>query len=216
MRVDDEGLRRAFQEGTRRRDTGDCPATDALRRLAGGDVEAGERTRLADHLASCSSCSSEYALARELVPGGGPVAGDRLPPLARYAWAIPAAAVLMVSVGLGLVYLSSSAPRQGPGEPIWRGGEAPAVDTVMPADGARLAEPPRGLTWPSAPGTVHRVVLYDGESMELWRGGPTELDSVELPEEIRRRLATPGLYYWRVYRERDRGQSSLYSFEIVP
>ena len=218
MDVRDDELRRLYQQDTLREDAGDCPSAEALRCLGAGEVDGLERRRLVDHLAACSSCASEVRLARDLLAAGSAHDASHdgsleRPPLARFAWAIPAAAVLVVGMGLGLVLLRSSAPQR---TGVSFRGEAPTVDAVMPADGARLGEPPAGLTWPSAAGAVHRVVLYDGDSMEIWRSGPTELDSVQLPAAVVERLADPGLYFWRVYRERDRGQSQLYSFEIAP
>lgn len=91
-----------------------CPSADALARAAAGEATARERRAIADHLATCASCSEEYRVAaslgewahnasrdRDVLPG----AARRAPSTERMRYLAYAAAVLL-AVGLTTVLVA--------------------------------------------------------------------------------------------------------------
>ncbi len=82
-----------------------CPTADVLARAAAGELSASERRALADHLATCASCSEEYRVAVSLgewarrtssaldLPG----AGRRAIPTTRWPMLAAAAALFLVA-----------------------------------------------------------------------------------------------------------------------
>jgi anti-sigma factor RsiW len=70
MKLTSEELKSLYQEGTSRAADRhpECLTAETLMRSAAGELSATERTRVADHLGSCSDCAREFRLARELKP----------------------------------------------------------------------------------------------------------------------------------------------------
>ena len=72
-------------------------------------------------------------------------------------------------------------------------------ETFDPPQMARLAGPPLRLAWPGVgTGAVYRVRMVDESGAEIWTSDALEGTSVDLPEELRARLATGGRFGWRV------------------
>jgi hypothetical protein len=204
--------RRAYREALPAGTAG-CPSDEELASLLLGEVEAGARMRLADHLVSCRRCVAAYRTLAELQreAAGEPAPAGRWPLRRLAGWA--AAAALLVAAGLALVALP---PVERDGEVVR--GPADAAKPVDPPHGARLAAPPRRLTWAEeADGAIYRVVVYDEESAPLWESERTRRPILELPATVRDRLATGGTFYWRVRIEGEsgRGATPLYRFEVA-
>lgn len=217
LRTNEAAWRRAYLAALPRA-AGGCPSDERLAALALGEVSGDERAGLADHVVACRRCAESLRTLRAL--------HGAAPPQDRWRWgggtrrrllAGAAAAVVAVVVIVALFQLAPAPPDDG----RFRGAAVAAPETE-PADGARLAAPPKRLAWkrlggPAADDVRHRVVLYDAESIPLWRSEPTGEGAVELPAEVRRRLL-PGVYYWRIHTADGLESSAtpLFRFEIVP
>jgi hypothetical protein len=197
----DEAELAAWREAYRSLQTAgspDCPDDETLAALATGESLGAERERLADHVAGCRRCADRYRTLRDLHRAaaadpvrGGARSGGSGSPLRLLA---AAAAVLGV---IGLAWIAVL-PRETGDPDALRGGPA-VVEGVRPAPDARLATPPRELTWPARDGALsYRVILYDAASSPLWTSGTVSAPRLPLPDEARSRLTAGGSYFWVV------------------
>lgn len=210
MQLDDDALRAAYRDGTRRARRLDCPDAEVLARAAAGELPSAERDALVSHLASCSDCSEELQLARPLLVKVAAQSG------APWTWRalLPLAAAVVLAAGVAVVMRSPSR-RSAPG--AVRGTES--VQRTVPQDGAHLPEPPTALEWTSAaPAESFEIVVFDAESTEVWRSSPSAAPKAALTKELRASLRPGAPYYWRVLAVRgvERSTSPLFRFEIAP
>lgn len=196
---------------------GACPAEERLAALAVGEMTGDERTELADHVVGCPRCAAAYRTLAELHEAAAELSpGSVRRPTRRRAWLVGAAAAAAIVAALALALLDL--PLGPAGDRVVRGTDSLVLETD-PADGARLAAPPERLRWSPAeepgPAATYRVVLYDAESVPLWKSESTKEAAVEIPPAVRERL-TPGAYYWRIQTDHgfDRTATPLLRFEI--
>lgn len=196
---------------------GACPAEERLAALVVGEMTGAERTELADHVVGCPRCAAAYRTLAELHETVADLSpGGVRRPTRKRAWLLAGAAAAAVVAALALALLDL--PLGPAGDRVVRGPDSLELETD-PADGARLAAPPERLRWSPAeepdPVATYRVVLYDAESVPLWKSEPTKEAAVEIPPAVRERL-TPGAYYWRIRTDHgfDRTATPLLRFEI--
>ncbi|MDX1500831.1 MAG: zf-HC2 domain-containing protein [Thermoanaerobaculia bacterium] len=178
---------------------GEHPAEERLAALATGELTGEERTRLADHVVVCASCRAAYRTLVDLHRAAGRIEPTPVRAVGR-RWLVVGASAAVLAAAVGLAIFGSGAPES---DPVVRGPRVGQID-IAPADGAQLDAAPRRFSWtpiaaeeePSG-GTTYRVVLYDAESIPVWRSEATATPAVELPPAVGEALA-PGTYYWRI------------------
>jgi len=185
-----------------------CPAPEVLSRISTGKASHAEREAFADHLIACSDCAEEYRAAKELGPWSSEAAellrpGVRTaaagsPPFQRTGslpWiAFAAAAALVLSAGLVLVARRSN-ETAAPAER----GSSEITRALEPRDRAALPAPPERLVWAPMDGaSSYEATIYDAESTPLWKSPPAAATRVDVPPEVRARLAPGRVYLWRV------------------
>lgn len=194
-----------------------CPTADTMGRLAAGELPAGERDPVLDHVLACPTCREELSLlsplrnwADESLPAVEGRPAVKRPAAKRFWWSrrfvrqvLPLAAMLLMSFA-ALFYFRAlpKAPETTPSG-ILRG-EAQNLE-VVPSDGAVLAEPPRVLELRQASTDSDRyyeVEVFDSELAILWVSDAETSPTFVLDEDVRA-LLTPGTYYWRILVEDD-------------
>lgn len=187
-----------------------CPAPDALRRVSAGEATPAERVAFAEHLIVCADCAVEYRAAKALGPwsaeaaallrpgAGTGVAGPSMS--ARRTGALPwialaAAAALAVAAGLVVVARRGGLATAAPAER----GSSEITSALEPGDRAALHAPPQRLAWaPMEGASSYEATIYDAESTPMWKSLPVSTTSVDVPPEVRARLAPGRVYLWRV------------------
>ena len=157
-------------------------------------------------------------LARSLEGWADEAAGKLRPPAPRPTWRYAIAALFIVAVAAGALWVSHH-----PGIPdpdALRGPEANRLLlAATPRDGARLHTPPEALSIPGAAGPDERyvVTLYDSALVPIWRSAEGTSTSFPLPESVRRQLGAGQRYYWRVAEVQGVSDRDwpLLSFELV-
>lgn len=190
-----------------------CLSVEQLAEAAAGrDREA--RDRAVAHASECAACAEELRLALELGPWAER-AGRAAPPARRSfpAW-LPVAAGLLLALGVGL-WLRG--PRARETQPLR--GLPESRPALEPADGSSAAAAPRELSWSAIPGARgYSVGLFDAESTPIWSSGRLPSPRVELPAEVRSRLAAGGEFLWRVtvFEDTERRDLPLARFRVSP
>ena len=184
-----EDVAEAYRHSTR--DTAGragCLSSEALGRLAAGDVDDGERATWLDHVASCAECAVELRIAREATTWSR-TRNDSRRPRSAPAFRSPImamAATLLMAVGLWLMWPQN--------EPVDHGVRGAGAE-VLPANGAVVDQPPTVLEWPAQLGAQgYRVKILDAQGHLLWQ-------SPILDEPVARPLwpgSVAGLCLWTV------------------
>jgi hypothetical protein len=236
MRLTSDQLRALYQRRTART-AGDrlaCPDAATLSRAAAGDADAGDRGQLVGHLAECSSCAEEYRAALTIKAwaeqtageagiGTRPASGEPGSASARSASvrrtrgrSLAAAAVIALAAGVVLwQVLSDPLPVSDRGEPAL----TPLVTAVEPTHLQQLPEAPVRLRWSaSVSADAYRVLVLDAESTRIWDSGAIVSTTVDLPGDVRDRLARGQPVYWQVtvVSGVDERQSRVFQFSISP
>jgi hypothetical protein len=182
-----------------------------------GESEAGERLRIADHVASCAQCWREVEATRALraATGRGRVV--------RTSWwrsgagrgvAAAAAGVLLVAGGLGL-WLELRPPRYPTGSDALRSGASALVPLAPPRE---VSEAPVSFRWQPVEGaSVYRFTLRASDLFEVLHREETATPEVRLPDAVRARLQPDSSYFWEVRAVRKEGEpvrSEVLSFRI--
>jgi hypothetical protein len=159
-------LEQAFSTGEMRRAPVGCPSEDELWASAAGELSPAADEAVILHLARCGECASIWRLAREILPEDhlskpSVVSIDRRQRSKTWLRALlPAAAVVLVGVGLGAGLLLRSGPSSAP---VFR--EQMGDTMISPAPGSdRLPRAACHLRWSRGPaGTRYDLVVTDGE-----------------------------------------------------
>jgi hypothetical protein len=187
-----------------------CPTAEELAGLVLGEGQPDSRRRLADHVVGCVRCAADVRLLMELDAEARlarPQAAPRRIEAGQRRWVSWLAAASL------LLALAGTLPSP-PGDRL-RGAEAAA----RPRDGAVLAEAPARLEWaPELAARHYRVRFFRVDGAFLWESAPVEAAALELPPELRARLATGGFFYWTVRVEGPTLRSRLgpYWLEVAP
>ena len=193
------------------------------------------------HAAACTRCTAELALLRgflEATPTPAEATdvkwirerlGNSVPPAKKHmvafpawrrspaAWVLAAAALVLLSVALGLQVgrmRAPAVPRTLEDPQVLRSGR---LELIAPAGdvGAASAE----FSWQAVPGTAqYEVRLMEVDRTELWRTAVTGT-SVVLPDSIRGRLQTGKTFVWQVIAQNAGGKeiatSDRQTFRII-
>jgi hypothetical protein len=199
MTIDDEdvaGLRAAFaQDGEA---VGNCPPPERIWQAAWGDLAAGPRRQVIDHLAACPACARDWRLARALgLEAADPVerAAGRHRSSAR-VWGLTAAAASLV-VAAGLLLVLGRGPDGGP---AFRG-DGPAIASLLPED-RPLPREGLVLRWTPGPPAARDSLLLSTEELRLL-AAPRDLPSAEyaVPAAVLADLPPATTLLWRVERQ---------------
>jgi hypothetical protein len=156
MNVDDEHVRRIYQEAHAVTDAG-CLEQEQLVKAATGELTRAEREPVMDHLGVCARCAAEYRLLASIGPWAEESAASVTPAISMWSWrardwALAAAAlVLVVGLGAQVAYL------QRQNELLRSGGGAGAPQVNVP--------------------------IVDLEPRDALRGGQRAVRTVELPAD---------------------------------
>ncbi len=198
--------------------TNPCPDEGILEAFLLGEIETGDREKLADHLEVCSSCAS---LVQEL--GSLAEWSDRAAAVPDRSWKTNGmrrwaalAATLLLAV-LGVTWWSFSGP-EVPGSDPFRatGGQA---NGMTPAMGSVLGQAPKTYDWPDQPGAeAYRLTILGPIGEALWTSGWLETSQCDLPEVARAQLASAGSFAWTVAVKGSVPRTELgpYTFRIAP
>jgi hypothetical protein len=189
----------------------DCPSAEALVEACLGEGTAARRREVIDHLSGCAACSVAWRVARDTRGGDARRAGLRVAPWARVIAGLAAALFVAVVVLPWREWL--------PGTPSPDRGDPAVGLAVEPVHDAHLGQPPSRLAWPVETGAErYRVQLFDHESTQLWDSGWLVATSIDLPHEVRARIARGRPCYWRVVADVDLVEvhSPLYRFTVEP
>lgn len=172
-----------------------CPDPERLVSSAQGELPEREEGEIALHIAECTACAAAWRVVRE---AAGEASTHEAAPLTRprrpwTAW-LAAAAVLLVAIGLGSVWLS----------------RGPDTSTVYRTQGERwleceisedtpLSREAFLLRWKPGPeGTVYDV-LVTGETAEpIARGVDLDDPEYQVPPEALESLSPGSTLYWQV------------------
>jgi hypothetical protein len=202
--MNDEELRRRYQDGMQKRTAGaeETPDPELLLRVARGEATEAERLRILDVVMQSEELRREYDTYRALA------AGARTPS-ARWPHWLAAAVVLIVAGGAMFWGMSRT------NEDVWRGGEG-LLELVAPAQDAAVT-PPVTLEWRAAPGAhAYAVELLadDGRPVALYETA----DTIQVVADSAWLL--PGARYrWTVTARLPDGasaRSALRSFSLRP
>jgi hypothetical protein len=213
MKLTEHQLKEIHQKGTNRQRNADCPSADELFQLVSNSGDAQKRTKIAAHLETCSDCSQEFKMARELSQN----LAKSTPHVnfwQRSEWrSLLAAAAILLALTAGILVTKRTSITSAP--PVERG--EPSVDfKTQPADGEQLNAAPAQLKWTAIPGVQnYRVVLLNYESAEIANSGFINSAEYSLPQEVRNKLLSGQIYYWRIeYEKAGEKKSKLLHFTI--
>jgi hypothetical protein len=194
----DERLRQALDRVAEVAGNGEaCPPSERLVLSGRGELETKEEVQVILHLARCTACATGWKIAREVAAGGAPLsfpARDR--PIVTRGWfrVAAAAAVAVVAVGLGVVFLTPErelAPVYRTQEGRWLSSD---VDEEKPL--------PRGafvLRWTAGPeGTLYDVRVLSEELEPIASAKGLDRTEYQVPEEALAELASGSRVLWQV------------------
>jgi hypothetical protein len=213
MKLTEHQLREIQQRSTIRQRSAECPSSDELYQLLSNTLNSQQRARIASHLEVCSDCSQEFKMARELsqnlTKNTASVSFWQKPELRSWL----AAAVIVLALTAGILVTRRTTITTGP--PIERG--EPSIEfKTEPADSAQLDAAPSKLKWTAIPGVQnYNVVLLNYESSTIANSGPISSTEYSLPDDVRNKLQSGQLYYWRIeYEKAGEKKSKLLHFTI--
>jgi hypothetical protein len=231
MKLDDGELKRLMEDpGTQApRAARGCPDPDVQLRVSAGEATHAERIAFADHLIACADCAEEYRAAKALASWTAEAAALLRPgaetraamPTARFdrrtgtrLWIALAAAAALAAAGLVLVARRGDPEKAASAER----GSVEITRALEPRDRAALPASPKRLEWaPMEGASSYEATIYDAESTPLWKSPPVSATRVELPPEVRARLAPGHAYLWRVVARVDveARSSPVFQFSIA-
>ncbi len=168
-----------------------CPDEEVLAGLVEGGVSEERRREVEAHLADCRDCLAQLGLLTRLARAEAdlpPVParwldaarGPRRSGARSWRWAVPAAAGLLVALGLVLRPEPPGGPRPAPevrAEPAAVANPAAAI--LHPAEGAVLGRRQIAIRWTPVPGALsYEVRLTDADGGSLWEEETADTESV--------------------------------------
>ncbi|MCI0445212.1 hypothetical protein L0152_18635 [bacterium] len=213
MKLTEHQLKEIQQKSSQRQRTSNCPSADELFQLLSNSLDSGIRRKIASHLEVCTDCSQEFKLARQLSEN----LADSAAPISFWQkpeWrSLLAAAAIVLALTAGILITKRTSINTAP--PVERGEQS--IDfKAEPADGEQLDAAPAKLKWSEIPGAQnYRVALLNYESSEIANSGLTSSTEYSLPEEIRNKLQSGQIYYWRIeYEKAGEQKSKLLHFNV--
>jgi hypothetical protein len=213
MKLTEHQLKEIQQKSSQRQRNSDCPSADELFQLLSNSIDQKNRARIAAHLEGCSDCSEEFRMARKLsenlATSAAPIRFWQKP-----EWrSLLAAAAIVLALTAGILITKRTSINTTP--PVERG-ELSIDFKAEPADGEQLDAAPSKLKWSAIPGVQnYRVVLLNYESSEIANSGIMSSTEYSLPAEIRNKLQSGQIYYWRIeYEKVGEQKSKLLHFSI--
>jgi hypothetical protein len=167
--MNDEELRREYQQSSRVTPPGPHPEPEQLEKLMNGEGSEAERLALLEHVLRCPTCGPELDLLRTAAEGSR--AAEHRAPATRWL-ALAAAALLMIGIGT----LTMRGHRATPAADVLRG-KSQSISLIEPYAGASIARPVQ-LAWHRLDGaTSYRVELLSksGEMIGTWNTPDTTL-----------------------------------------
>jgi hypothetical protein len=213
MKLTEHQLKEIHRKSTNRQRNADCPSGDELYQLVSNTVDSQRRAKIASHLETCSDCSEEFRMARELSQNLSK-STLQVPFWQKAEWrSLLAAAVIVLALTAGILVTKRTSITSPP--PVERGEPAVAFRT-QPAEGEQLNAAPAQLNWTAIPGVQnYRVVLLNYESSEISNSGWISSTKYSLPEDVRNKLQSGQIYYWRIeYEKSGEKKSKLMRFTI--
>lgn len=210
--------RRQLASASRGDAAGPCLDEQKIQRAARSELGAGEREPVVDHLIACAHCAEAVKMVGALEGWANEAAGELQPPAPRRTRRYAIAALFIVAIGAGALWVSV---RPGVPDPdALRGPEAnQLLLAATPRDGARLHTPPEALSIAGVAGPDERyvVTLYDSALAPIWRSAEGTSTSFGLPESVRRQLGAGQRYYWRIAEVQGVSDRAwpLLSFELI-
>jgi hypothetical protein len=213
MKLTEHQLKEIHQKNTTRQRNSNCPSADELYQLLSNSLNSQNRAKMTAHLEVCADCSQEFKMARELSENVAKSA-PQVSSWQKSDWrSLAAAAFIVMALTAGILIYNRTAVTPGP--PVERGEQAFEFKTD-PTDGQQLDAVPAKLKWSPIP-EVHnyRVKLLNYESSLIADSGPITSTEYSLPQEIRSKLQSGQVYYWRVeYEKAGEQKSKLLRFTI--
>jgi len=180
----DERLRQALERAAEVAGSGEeCPPAEQIVLSGRGELGTEEDVRVILHLARCTACGTGWKIAREVAAGGAPLSfpAGRDRPIVTRGWfrLAAAAAVVVVAVGLGVVFLTPEhelAPVYRTQEGRWL---SSGVDESKP-----LARGAFVLRWTAGPeGTLYDVRVLSEKLEPVASSTGLERPEFQVPEE---------------------------------
>jgi hypothetical protein len=160
-----------------------CVAPESLMRLAAGDATEAERLTWLEHVAGCTDCRAELALAQSVAEAGTAVSRRRRTP-----WLALAASVVLLA-GAALVWQRSHS-----GDDVVRG-DGDAITLASPA-GAVARDQATRFVWRALPGAAQYEVEVIAAAGDLVFATTTADTTIDLAGRVQLAAATE--YRWRV------------------
>jgi hypothetical protein len=214
----------------RARHGGPHPAEDDWVRLAGGALDDGERSTLADHVVRCSDCAAVYRGLVDLEEGARAfdpslprrlgASGLSLAQTARWGtWtAVAAAAAVVFAIAQPRQARIPEAAAPAPSTGLELRGAAPRPEPAEPLGAVRIW--PERLRWSASDGArAYRVRILGSEGDVIWTSPLVAATEIPWPAEVAPR---PGRLYWQVLalpeggREADAAASVSAGFDYTP
>jgi hypothetical protein len=213
MKLTEHQLKEIRQRSTTRQRSPECPSADELYQLLSNSLDSQQRSKIAAHLEICSDCSEEFKMARDLSQNLTKTT-PQVTFWQKAEWrSLLAAAAIVLALTAGILITKRTSINTAP--PVERGEQS--IDfKAEPADGEQLDAAPAKLKWSAIPGVQnYRVVLLNYESSEIANSGLMSSTEYSLPEEIRNKLQSGQIYYWRIeYEKAGEQKSKLLRFSI--
>lgn len=208
-----DDLRRAFQE----HQVGDaphggCPPAERLKTAAHDRCRADEFNRILDHTVTCAACATAWRIARQLrdeeTASAAPVRRSPVP-----AWALAAAAVLVI--GIGVIWVPQLV---GPSRsPVYRSNDVPAIQNEI-EDGSVLHRNRALLRWScNLEDAVYSIRVSDLDLKTLASADHLEETEFLVPREALIDLASGDVVLWRIEAfnpDGSRAASPVYSIRL--
>jgi hypothetical protein len=211
---DDQLLRSAFRA---RPDPADHPDEAAWVRLASGEMPAGEREALLDHVVRCGDCTRTYRglkmLAAEARPFDPSVPAFEPAPqvTTRPRWLAAGALGAIAAAVVFLLIRPPTSPIAVAPSPIATSDvRSLGVSTPMPLlPLGKVAARPDTFSWRPVPDArAYRVRLLDARGDVVWTSPEVVEPSLALPAAV---PLAPGRHYWQVIAQPGSGREPIAS-----